>query len=74
MSDTNKFGVSDVEYNLVTTLSNLLQAEDVLNRYAQDAESAGNTEVATLFRELEDSQNSFAKRLRDALKRTMSES
>ena len=67
-----RFGVSDVEYNIVTTLSNLLQGEDVLTRYAQDAEQAGETEVAQLFRDLEQSNNQFASRLRDALKRTMS--
>ncbi|HVL25572.1 MAG TPA: hypothetical protein VM450_15905 [Thermomicrobiales bacterium] len=70
--DSQRFGVSDVEYNIVTTLSNLLQGEDVLTRYAKDAEQAGETEVAQLFRELEQSNNSFASRLREALKRSMS--
>ena len=73
MSDgSNRFGVSDVEYNIVTTLSNLLQGEDVLTRYASDAEQAGETEVAQLFRELEQSNTQFAGRLREALKRTLS--
>ncbi|HEV2074243.1 MAG TPA: hypothetical protein VGR29_11455 [Thermomicrobiales bacterium] len=63
-----RFGVSDVEYNIVTTLSNLLQAEDVLNRYAKDAEEAGESEVSELFRELEQVNNQFASRLRDRLK------
>ena len=69
-----RFGVSDVEYNIVTTLSNLLQGEDVLNRYAEDAEKAGENEVAQLFRDLEQSNNQFAGRLRDALKNTMDSS
>jgi rubrerythrin len=69
---SQRFGVSDVEYNIVTTLSNLLQGEDVLTRYAKDAEQAGETEVAQLFRDLEESNNQFASRLREALKRTMS--
>ena len=35
MSDSNeRFAASDVEYNVITTLSNLLQAEDVLRRYS----------------------------------------
>lgn len=63
-----RFGVSDVEYNIVTTLSNLLQAEDVLNRYAQDAEEAGESEVSQLFKEIEQTNNEFASRLRDRLK------
>jgi hypothetical protein len=70
----NRFGVSDVEYNIVTTLSNLLQGEDVLNRYAEDAEKAGDSEVAQLFRDLEQSNNQFASRLRDALKTVLNQS
>jgi hypothetical protein len=68
MSDNNeRFAASDVEYNVITTLSNLLQAEDVLRRYAEDAEEAGNTEVAKLFNEIEESNNRFSKRLMDEL-------
>jgi rubrerythrin len=69
-----RFGVSDVEYNIVTTLSNLLQGEDVLNRYAEDADGAGQPEVAQLFRDLEQANNDFASRLRNELKNVMSES
>ena len=68
-----RFGVSDVEYNIVTTLSNLLQAEDVLNRYAKDAEEAGEGEVSQLFRELEQVNNQFASRLRDRLKTVLNQ-
>lgn len=68
-----RFGVSDVEYNIVTTLSNLLQAEDVLTRYAKDAEEAGNKEVADLFREIEKSNNRFAGKLRDRMKVVLNE-
>jgi rubrerythrin len=68
MSQNNdRFAASDVEYNVITTLSNLLQAEEVLRRYAQDAEEAGNTEVAKLFNEIEESNNRFSKRLMDQL-------
>ncbi len=73
-NNEGRFGVSDVEYNIVTTLSNLLQGEDVLNRYAEDAEKAGDTEVARLFRDLEQSNNQFASRLRDALKNVLNQS
>ena len=69
-----RFGVSDVEYNIVTTLSNLLQGEDVLNRYAKDADTAGLHDVAQLFRDIEQSNNDFASRLREQLKSVMSES
>jgi hypothetical protein len=72
MSDNNgRFAASDVEYNVITTLSNLLQAEEVLRRYAQDAEEAGNAEVAKLFNEIEESNNRFSKRLMDELHRML---
>jgi hypothetical protein len=72
MNDTNgRFAASDVEYNVITTLSNLLQAEEVLRRYAQDAEEAGNAEVAKLFNEIEESNNRFSKRLMDELHRML---
>ena len=68
MSDNSeRFAASDVEYNVITTLSNLLQAEEVLRRYAQDAQEAGNSEVASLFSEIEESNNRFAGRLMDQL-------
>jgi len=74
MSDgTKHFGVSDVEYNIVTTLSNLLQAEDVLELYASDAEEAGDQEVANLFREIGKANNGFASRLRDRLRHVLNE-
>lgn len=74
MSDgTQHFAVSDVEYDIITTMSNLLQSEDVLRKYSADAEEAGNTEVLELFRALGNSNNDFAKRLRGALKNTLND-
>lgn len=68
MSDNNeRFAASDVEYNVITTLSNLLQAEEVLRRYAQDAQEAGNADVAQLFNDIEASNNRFSKLLMDQL-------
>lgn len=68
MSDTNeRFAASDVEYNVITTLSNLLQAEEVLRRYAQDAQQDGNSDVAQIFNEIEESNNRFAGRLMEQL-------
>ena len=61
------FAISDVEYNLITTLSNLLQAEDALHKYMEDAEQQGATDAAHLFRELHDNNRQIAKRMRDAL-------
>ena len=70
MSDgQNRYGVSNLEYDLVTTLSNLLQGEEVLNKYAQDAEQAGDSECATLFRTLMDNNRASAQQVRNALQR-----
>lgn len=62
-----RFAASDVEYNIITTLSNLLQAEQVLRQYAEDAQEAGNSEVAALFNEIEQSNNQYSGRLMDQL-------
>lgn len=67
MQGQNRFAVSDVEYNLITTLSNLLQAEDVLNRYKADADSSGDADVAALFNEIQEANNIYARRLREKL-------
>lgn len=66
-----EFAVSDVEYNLITTLSNLLQSEEVLERYAADADKAGDHEVSQLFRTLRQSNKQAAKGLRAALARQL---
>ena len=66
-----RFAVSDVEYNIITTMSNLLQGEEVLERYAADAEEAGNPEVAGIFRRLQEQNNQIAAQLRQALKNAL---
>jgi len=68
---TKEFAVSDLEYNIVTTLSNLLQSEEVLVRYAHDADEAGETEVAGLFRSLRNANRDAARNLRNALARSL---
>lgn len=65
--NNEKFAVSDVEYNLITTLSNLLQAEEVLGKYMKDADKSGDPEVTVIFREIQESNNAFARRLREKL-------
>lgn len=70
---STNFAVSDVEYNLVMTLSNLLQSEEVLDRYAKDADEAGDTEVGDLFRGMREHNHQVAHQLRAALKRVIVE-
>jgi rubrerythrin len=61
------FALSDVEYNLITTLSELLQAENALHKYIEDARQAGDEDVVAIFTEIHDSNRKYAKRLREKL-------
>jgi hypothetical protein len=64
--------VSDVEYNVITTLATLLQSEDVLAHYTEDAEQAGEAEIAGLFTALRNHNREIAQGLRVVLKRNLS--
>ena len=68
----SKYGVSNLEYDLVTTLSNLLQGQEVLEKYAADAEQANDQECATIFRTMRDNNRNSAESIRSALQRHMS--
>lgn len=67
----SKYGVSDLEYDLITTLSNLLEGMEALEKYAEDAERAGDQESATAFRTLREHNRSSVQQLRGALGRRM---
>lgn len=67
-----KYGVSNLEYDLVTTLSNLLEGMEALEKYAADAEQAGDQETATAFRTMRENNRSSVQQLRSALQRQMS--
>jgi hypothetical protein len=72
MTDKERdYVVSDVEYNVITTLATLLQSEDVLERYTEDAHEAGEEEIAALFAELRNQHRSIAQGLRAVLKRNL---
>lgn len=66
------YGMSNVEYDLVVTLGNLLEGMEALQKYAQDAEQAGDQETATIFRTLRENNRSSVQQLRSALGRQMS--
>ncbi len=68
----SRFGVSNLEYDLVTTLSNLLEGSEALDKYAQDAEQAGDQECATIFRTLRENNRATAQQVRNALARHVS--
>ena len=61
------FGVSNIEYDIVTTLSNLLQAEEALTKYATDAEQAGEQDCAEIFRMIQQNNRQAAMQLRDMM-------
>jgi len=65
----DRFGIRNLEYDLVTTLSNLLQSTEALEKYAADAERAGDGECQTLFHTIRDSNKNHVEQLRKALAR-----
>jgi hypothetical protein len=67
----NDYVVSDLEYNVITTLATLLQSEDVLEQYTEDARNAGEPEIENLFIQLRNSNRTIAQGLREALKRNL---
>jgi hypothetical protein len=71
MASVTSTTVSDLEYDLVTTLSNLMQGREVLAKYAQDAEKAGDREAVEIFQTIRTTNEDLAGRLRNVLRRTM---
>lgn len=67
-----EFGVANLEYDLIVTMGNLLQSQEVLAKYANDAEEAGDMDCAVLFRELRDTNQHSVLRFRNALARHLS--
>lgn len=65
------FVVSDVEYNVITTLATLLQSEDVLAQYTEDARLAGEDDIAQLFLTLRKHHKEVARGLRAALRENL---
>ena len=63
------YGVSNLEYDLVMTLGNLLQGEEALAKYQNDAEQAGDQECAQLFQTLRDNNRTSVGQVRQALDR-----
>ena len=58
-----KFGVPNIVYDIVQTVGNLLQGVEKLKEYAQDAEDAGDSESATVFRTIADENRDAARTL-----------
>jgi hypothetical protein len=69
MSDRSKHAVSDLEYAIVTTMSNLLQGTEALSTYQNDAREAGDDEAAQIFGKIEESYRGYALELQAVLRR-----
>ena len=69
---SDRYGVSNLEYDLIATLSNLLQGQEALQKYLQDAQQAGDQECAALFQTLMDNNRSTAQHARRHLQRHLS--
>ena len=74
MSDKGTFAVSNLEYDIITTLANLLQGSETLAKYQTDAEQAGDRETADIFRRIHESYYGHATELHAALRRISSQS
>ncbi len=69
MTSGGDFPVSDLQYNVITTLSNLLQGMETLATYQQDATKNGDEQLARVFGEVYASYRDNAVKLRDELSR-----
>ena len=67
---TRRYGVSDIVYDIVQTVGNLLQGQEKLQEYAGDAERAGDQEAAAAFRTIAEA-NRVGARLRSHLNEEM---
>ena len=68
MADT---GVRDPHYNLVSVLYHTLQEADLLDQYIQDSEQSGDQDLASYFREVQQSDRARAVRAKDLLKQRL---
>jgi hypothetical protein len=60
-------GTRDEHYNLVSVLYHALNGADTCNRYALDAEAAGDERLAAFFREAQAIQSQVAERAKGLL-------
>jgi rubrerythrin len=71
MAHHSAYALSNLEFDIVTTLSNLMQGREALDKYAKDAQQAGDQETAEIFRTIQTNNDAAAERLRNALSRVI---
>ena len=69
MSQPNSSPISDVEYDIIVTMSNLLQGSKSLQTYQSDAQQAGDSDTAAIFGRILDSYDGYATELHGVLAR-----
>jgi rubrerythrin len=63
--------VSDLEYDVLSTLQSKLESLEVYEAYLDDCEDANDSECRQLFEQIRDDDMRHAERLREALARLM---
>ena len=64
--------VSDLEYDVLSTLQSKLEALEIYEAYLEDCEEANDDECRELFEQIRDDDERHAERLRQALARLLS--
>ena len=57
----------DTTYDLISVIYHALQGADIYHTYTRDAETAGDAELATFFREVQQQHQQLAARAKDLL-------
>lgn len=65
--DQGKTGMRDATYDIASVLYHALQGAETCDRYVQDAEKEGDTELAQFLREVQQQQRQTADRVKGLL-------
>jgi hypothetical protein len=66
-------GVRDEHYNLVSILYHALQGAETYDTYINDAEAAGDQELAAFFRQVQEEERQRAARAKEMLGRRLTQ-
>ncbi len=66
-------GTRDTTYNLISVIYHALQGAETYHTYHQDAESSGDDEIASFFREAEQQNEQLAARAKELLGQRLSQ-
>lgn len=58
-------------YDVVSVLYHLLEGSDTIDRYCQDADSAGDQDLTSFFREVQTNNNQLAEKAQEILKQRL---